>query len=740
MLKRILLVIFNLFYVTTQAGNIHVDSIYQERLNDPEAVYFTADHFDISNNGQTDVSAELQKAINQLKAEKNFGILFIPEGKYKISKTIYVPMAIRLIGYGRKRPLIFLAKNSPGFQQPAETDKGKANYMFWFTSGIVEEGRPPRDAGAGTFYSGLSNIDLKIEEGNPHAVALRTHFAQHSFIENAVIDAGSGKAGLYDVGNEMDNVAFYGGEYGIYTTKTSPGWQMMMIDTYFAGQRKAAIYTQEGGLTMVRLHAKNVPTVIEIRENYSDRIFIEDGRFENISGPALIVSNENNYANQISLRNVDCRQTPILAHFRRSNTQITGKGSLYKVRNFTHGVHIDSLTAEPVVETRAELTPLKTLPPFAPRDIPALPPAREWVNLRDLGANGDGLTDNTRIIQDAADKYPVIYVPQGWYVVSETITLKPETRLIGLSPIATQIMLLESTPAFSGFGAPKPLIEAPPGGGTILSGIGLNTGAYNDRAVACKWMAGEKSCINDVKFIGGHGTMQRGPQTRREWPQPAISTPSAPVYDRWHDRAWDTQHWSLWITNGGGGIFKDIWTASSYAANGLYVAIRRRPAVSMPCPSNTTSAMKPILKRSPTGKSMPSRWRRSIPRGRIASHWSCRTVTICSLPISICSGPFASRPLIPGRFVSGTVAISRCSTSITIHRSNTPPICPCTTSIGMSMCGPGNSRGSISPARKAGAIRLYLPKTMWKDWPPDSNSPKASPATARATSISANSA
>ncbi len=577
MLKRILLVIFNLFYVTTQAGNIHVDSIYQERLNDPEAVYFTADHFDISNNGQTDVSAELQKAINQLKAEKNFGILFIPEGKYKISKTIYVPMAIRLIGYGRKRPLIFLAKNSPGFQQPAETDKGKANYMFWFTSGIVEEGRPPRDAGAGTFYSGLSNIDLKIEEGNPHAVALRTHFAQHSFIENAVIDAGSGKAGLYDVGNEMDNVAFYGGEYGIYTTKTSPGWQMMMIDTYFAGQRKAAIYTQEGGLTMVRLHAKNVPTVIEIRENYSDRIFIEDGRFENISGPALIVSNENNYANQISLRNVDCRQTPILAHFRRSNTQITGKGSLYKVRNFTHGVHIDSLTAEPVVETRAELTPLKTLPPFAPRDIPALPPAREWVNLRDLGANGDGLTDNTRIIQDAADKYPVIYVPQGWYVVSETITLKPETRLIGLSPIATQIMLLESTPAFSGFGAPKPLIEAPPGGGTILSGIGLNTGAYNDRAVACKWMAGEKSCINDVKFIGGHGTMQRGPQTRREWPQPAISTPSAPVYDRWHDRAWDTQHWSLWITNGGGGIFKDIWTASSYAANGLYVSHTSTP-------------------------------------------------------------------------------------------------------------------------------------------------------------------
>ena len=49
-----------------------------------------------------DVSDALQAAINQVKKEKNFGILFIPEGKYKISKTIYVPGSIRLIGYGKK--------------------------------------------------------------------------------------------------------------------------------------------------------------------------------------------------------------------------------------------------------------------------------------------------------------------------------------------------------------------------------------------------------------------------------------------------------------------------------------------------------------------------------------------------------------------------------------------------------------------------------------------------------------
>jgi hypothetical protein len=81
--------------------------------------------------------------------------------------------------------------------------------------------------------------------------------------------AGHGKAGLFDVGNEMANVAFYGGDYGIVTTKTSPGWQMMVVDAAFEGQRKAAIQSQEVGWSIVRMHAKNVPIGLEDLTNYS---------------------------------------------------------------------------------------------------------------------------------------------------------------------------------------------------------------------------------------------------------------------------------------------------------------------------------------------------------------------------------------------------------------------------------------------------------------------------------------
>ncbi|WP_353717845.1 glycosyl hydrolase family 28-related protein [Dyadobacter sp. 676] len=291
-------------------------SFYPMRLADEDATYFTPENFRITNDGKTDVSDELQRAINEIKTNYNFGIVFIPEGTYKISKTIYIPTAVRVIGYGKKRPLIVLADNSPGFQQEYPQDKGNAKYMFWFTSSIPKEGQPIPDAGASTFYSAMSNVDLRIGEGNPSAVALRTHFAQHSFISHVDIHIGTGKAGVFDVGNEMEDVRFFGGEYGIYTFKPSPGWQFMMVDTYFEGQRKAAIRSQESGLTIVRMTVRDVPAVLEINPGFYEKLFMEDSRFENVSGPALVISNENNAYTQISLRNVACKKSTRTGPFR----------------------------------------------------------------------------------------------------------------------------------------------------------------------------------------------------------------------------------------------------------------------------------------------------------------------------------------------------------------------------------------------------------------------------------------
>ncbi len=551
-------------------------SYYTEKPDDPEAVYFTPENFKISADGKTDVTAELQKAINDLKQEKNFGILFIPQGKYLISKTIYIPKAIRLIGYGQQRPEFILANNDPLYQKEPPDDKGHAVYMFWFTSRSMESNDTSvPDASAGTFYSAFSNINLSTGTGNPAAVALRIHFAQHSFISHCDIHIGDSKAGIFDVGNFMQDVRFFGGDYGILTTKTSPGWQFTMLDTWFEDQKKAAIYTQEAGLTIIRMQAENVPHVVEIRPDYWEKLFMQDCRFSDVKESAVVISDENNAYNSISLLNIDCKNVPVLASYRKSGTTTAGKGKLYKVDKFVYGLQIDSLGAIPVNKTTLDMEALTSLPDPVPSDIPDLPPMSEWVNLKTLGAVGDDSTDNTDVLQKAIDEHRVIYIPQGWYRITRPVKLKANTVMIGLSPIATQLIIHDNTPAFSGFGSPVPMLEVPGGGNAIITGIGISTGDYNSRALACKWMGGPGSYMNDVKFLGGHGDMDRGPV------QPYVRRPRTFTRESrirpGTDPAWDRQYWSLWITDGGGGVFSDIWTASTYAVNGIYVDNTKTP-------------------------------------------------------------------------------------------------------------------------------------------------------------------
>jgi len=126
--------------------------------------------------------------------------------------------------------------------------------------------------------------------------------------------------------------------------------------------------------------------------------------------------------------------------------------------------------------------------------------------------------------------------------------------------------------AFQGVGSPKPLLETPKGGTDIVTGIGLYTNGINPRAVAAKWMAGRDSVMNDVRFLGGHGTVDPGStveEASKVWEKIYNNTHTA---DSDLNRRWDGQYPSLWITNGGGGTFLDIWPPSTFAQAGLYIS------------------------------------------------------------------------------------------------------------------------------------------------------------------------
>jgi len=568
-------------------------SYYTVRLDDPKATYLEA--FGAKGDGRADDTEAIQKAIDKAVESAIYGIVMVPEGRYRLTRTITVWASVRLIGYGAHRPVLILASNTPGYQ-----DSSAEAYMVFFSGGRpggmggrgaggafgrgrgVQEAAGPRagatggsgrggrggrasDAGAGTFYSAMSNIDIEIGQGNPGAVGVRGTYAQHSFLAHMDFHLGSGIAGVHDTGNVMEDVRFFGGQYGIWTRTPSPGWQFTAVDSYFEGQREAAIRETAAGLTLVRPQFRGVPTAVTIDPNFPDDLWIKDGRLEDVTGPAFVISLENSARTEINMENVVCRRVPVFALFRESGRRVPAPGEMYEVKAFSHGLQFADIRAAGAMGDIFEAAPLKAMPGLVASDLTPLPPADTWVNVRSLGAKGDGVTDDTAAFRQAISAHRAVYVPSGLYIISDTLALRPGTALIGLHPLATQIDLLDRTDAFQGAGPPKPMIEAPKGGANIMIGIGVYTNGINPRAVGVKWMAGKDSLMNDVRFLGGHGTVNLDGTRTNPYNNTHTADPDL-------NRKWDSQYPSLWVTDGGGGTFFDIWTPSTFAQAGMLIS------------------------------------------------------------------------------------------------------------------------------------------------------------------------
>src|ERR1044072_10047449 len=100
-------------------------SVYTARPDDPRAITV-----DARGDGRTDDSVAIQRAIDAAAASGGGqgGVVFLPPGRYRITRTILVWPAVRIFGVGPTRPVFVLGARTPGFQ------KG-AGAMFVFTGG-----------------------------------------------------------------------------------------------------------------------------------------------------------------------------------------------------------------------------------------------------------------------------------------------------------------------------------------------------------------------------------------------------------------------------------------------------------------------------------------------------------------------------------------------------------------------------------------------------------------------------
>jgi hypothetical protein len=551
-------------------------SVYLTAPDDPKAVTVKA-----AGDGVADDTAAIQQALDAVSNRGAGGLVFLPSGRYRLTRTIYVWPGVRLLGVGPTRPVLVLGERTPGFQEGVK-------HMVIFAGRGVEPPppafarKPPfpppgsvpfrddiADANPGTFFPAIGNVDIAIGPGNEGAAAIRFHAAQHAYLQHMEFDLGTAFAGVYMVGNYGADLHFKGGRYGIVTEKPSPAWSFTLVDSTFEGQRDAGIREHEAGLTMLNVTFRNTPVGVEIDKGYGDWLYGQQVRFENVGTAGVIVSNEDNAFTQVCFEDAIATGTPVFARFRDSGKTV-GRTGAYRVASFTYGLTLPAAGAFGRYETRFDAAPLASVPAAAARVIRPLPPTSDWVNVRTLGVTGDGKTDDTAAIKGAIAAHRVLYFPSGFYVVTDTLLLKPDTVLIALHPSTTQIVIPDSTKGFLGVGPPRALIEAPKGGDNIVSGVGLFTGGINPRATALLWKAGATSLVEDVKPQGGHGTFL---------PDGTRFDPYYPYHagDKDPRKKWDAQYHSIWVTDGGGGTFANVWSVNTYAQSGFYISDTKTP-------------------------------------------------------------------------------------------------------------------------------------------------------------------
>ncbi|MBI5769306.1 MAG: SMP-30/gluconolactonase/LRE family protein [Verrucomicrobia bacterium] len=553
------------------SAGLLAQSFFPQRPDDPRAVDFTTEAFGAHADGAGDDADALQAAVNRVQETTRIGVVLIPAGRYRLGKTVRVWQGIRLIGYGATRPVFVLGRDTPGFQS------GTGRYLIHFADNRPPEGGPIVDASEFTFYSGMSNINFELQDGNPAAIAVRFHVAQHSALTHMDFRVGSARAALEDIGNQASDIHVHGGQYGIITKRTAPVWQFLLMDSSFDGQRTAAIQTMEAGMTLVRVKISNTPVALQIAPGEVEQLYARDLQLENIRDAAFAAGNWRNAHSAVTLTNIACTNVP---HFFAGDPPVDAPAPHYVMEHFSLGLEIGADGRDAGIHLRHRERARAQPAPAVASDIPPLPPMAQWINVRSLGAKGDGTTDDTAALRTAIERHAALFFPSGIYRVSGSLTLKPDTALIGLNPGNTQIALLDGSEGFAGEGDPIGVVVAPRSGRNIISSLAVATGVRNPRAAGVIWLAGPASMLDDVSFPvrGGGGFFGgRGPGLAGRGATGATggapATPPAPPpggFGRGPSYS-NTQAADLLVKDGGGGIFRGNWPHDTNGKVGLRV-------------------------------------------------------------------------------------------------------------------------------------------------------------------------
>ena len=433
--------------------------------------YLDVTRYGADPSGKRDSTAQIQKTVDD--ASEYGYIVFFPQGTYLVSDTISCKMTatgnrVKTTRAGSEkllpqietahvlegstrgpRPVIRLKDRCAGF---ADAGKPKLVIDIWqqFESGYTPfKDRHGQSSG---FNQTFRNINIDLGTGNAGAIGIYINAAQSAALEDVEIRAYGAYAGVYDLpGRSMGavNLTVLGGRYGIILQRQNIS---IMAGIRLIDQESAAlqILSANAPQTLVgfSIEKDEAPAITfasggNTTDNnllmYDGSILIRNSRGEN---PVI----DNAAGRTFYMRNVYVKGSEKIIRYKNTTT-VQGKADAWTlIREYAtcaasgnpqHFSLINGKAAQDEVidiGDGAGSPPASLIERHVWKRFPHFEdPDAKNVKDSDIGAKGDGKTDDAGAIQKAIDAHEKVYLPSGIYMISRTLRMKKNTKLFGAS-------------------------------------------------------------------------------------------------------------------------------------------------------------------------------------------------------------------------------------------------------------------------------------------------------------------
>ncbi|PZD42548.1 Pectate-lyase-3 domain containing protein [Pyrenophora tritici-repentis] len=410
-------------------------------------------------------------------------IVYIPPGTYVISSTIVMPFGTQVIGDANARPTLKASKSFIGM--------GVLSTDEYTGGGTGTDGLDQQYfVNTANFYRQLRNliIDVTQTRTSQKVACLHYQVAQATSTQNLLLIAGSSGYGMYaenGSGGQISDVEFQGGTVGLF----GGSQQFIAQRLKFSGCTVGVQLIWDWGWAWKSIEMNNVSTGFKlVPDSGSGSSGGSTATSSNIGSASFLDSSFNN-ANTVVVVEPPSKTSGtgttglVLENIKLSgvtaavvdNTGATILGVSSNIGQWTYGPiykgSADTKDRDLVTATK------RAKPQYEDRSM------GDFVHLKDLGARGDGVTDDTAAFQSAlyAAVGKILFIDAGSYILTLTVTIPSGSKLVG----ETWSQLAASGTCFSDALNPKVMLKVETSGQVgdvemqdlLFTTVGPTTGA-----------------------------------------------------------------------------------------------------------------------------------------------------------------------------------------------------------------------------------------------------------------------